>query len=218
VSFDAVGADVLAAGLHGPQGGVVMRSCRRIVLSLAALLAALALSLPSALVVAAQEGTPESTCEQTTPEQSIELVQRWFGALSEGDSEAVDELASPDLVYHHPSPELPPITESAGSWASKRLQDYPDLTVTVEQIFATDDMVAAYVRYTGTHSGDTEEAQGVQATGQMIEWVGMVNFRVECGKFAEIWSVADDLGRLRRLGVITAEELASAEPVATPTP
>ena len=51
-----------------------------------------------------------------------------------------------------------------------------------------------------------------------VEWVAMVNFRVECGQFAEVWSVADDLGRLRRLGVITAEELQSAEPVATPVP
>jgi hypothetical protein len=30
--------------------------------------------------------------------------------------------------------------------------------------------------------------------------------------------VADDLGRLQRLGVITAEELQSVEPVATPAP
>jgi hypothetical protein len=45
----------------------------------------------------------------------------------------------------------------------------------------------------------------------------MANFRIECGKIAEIWTVADDLGRLQRLGVITPDELQSAEPVATPS-
>ncbi len=46
----------------------------------------------------------------------------------------------------------------------------------------------------------------------------MALFRIECGKIAEIWSVADDLGRLQRLGVITPEELQSAGPAATPAP
>ena len=42
-------------------------------------------------------------------------------------------------------------------------------------------------------------------------------FRIECGKIAEIWAVADDLGRLQRLGVITNKELQSVAPPATPS-
>ena len=42
-------------------------------------------------------------------------------------------------------------------------------------------------------------------------------FRIECGKIAEIWAVADELGRLQRLGVITDEELQSVTPLATPS-
>jgi predicted ester cyclase len=88
----------------------------------------------------------------------------------------------------------------------------------VEHAFATDDMAAAYVRYAGTHSGDTEDQLGVPATGQTVEWVVMVHLRFECGKIAEIWSVGDELGKLQRMGVITADELLSVEPVATPAP
>ena len=110
------------------------------------------------------------------------------------------------------------VTDDAEEWADRRLQDYPDLTITPEHIFSADDMVAAYVRFAGTHSGDVEDARGVPATGQMIDWVVMVHFRVACGKFVEVWSVGDDLGRLQRLGVITADELQSVSPVATPMP
>lgn len=195
-----------------------MRRFRRVVLPVAASLALAGVALLPPAPGAAQEATP-TACAQTTPEQNEDLVRRWFAALAEGASEDVAALASPDLVYHAPSPDLPPQTDDAGTWANKRQQDYPDLTTTVEHVFATDDMAAAYTRYTGTQSGDAEDAQGVPITGQPVEWVGMAHFRIECGRIAEVWSVADDLGRLRRLGVITAEELQSVDDsAASPTP
>ncbi len=165
----------------------------------------------------AQEASPEA-CTATTPEENVELANQWFAAQSANDSEAVGQLATDDVVYHAPSPDLPPITESAESWADDRFQDFPDLSATVEHAFATDDMAAAYVRYAGTHSGDTEDQLGVPATGQTVEWVVMVHLRFECGEIAEIWSVGDELGKLQRMGVITADELLSVEPVATPAP
>jgi steroid delta-isomerase-like uncharacterized protein len=192
----------------------MMRGFRRVALLVTALLVLMAVAPPRGT---AQEATPAAACVQTTPEQNVELVRSWFESLASGNSEDVAALAAPDVVYHAPSSDLPPQTDDAGTWADRRQQDYPDLTTTVEQVFASGDMVASYVRYTGTHSGDSEDAQGVPATGRGIEWVGMANFRIACGKIAEIWSVADDLGRLRRLGVITAEELQSVAPVATPT-
>lgn len=44
----------------------------------------------------------------------------------------------------------------------------------------------------------------------------MAHFRIECGTIAEIWTVADDLGRLQRLRSIGEEELQTLDPVATP--
>ena len=163
----------------------------------------------------AQDATPAAVCPATTPEENKELVRRWFAALSGDAGEDFAEIAAEDIVYHDPSPEEPEQTGGTKAWADDRGQDYPDLIVTVEQMIAEGDMVASYQRYTGTQEGDVEEDMGVPATGLQTEWVSMGLFRVECGKIAEIWSVADDLGRLQRLGVITAEELQSA---ATPAP
>src|SRR5215212_5626480 len=165
----------------------------------------------------AQEATPAADCPATTPEENKELVHRWFAALSGGTSDDVAELAAADIVYHDPSPREESQTGGTEDWASDREQDYPDLQVAVEQVIAEDDMVASYQRYTGTQQGDVEDERGVPSTGLATEWVSMGMFRIECGKIAEIWAVADDLGRLQRLGVITDEELRSVEPVATPS-
>ncbi len=200
---------------------MTMRRSRLNALLTMPLAAALAISTSGAWMPEmsrAQEATPAADCPLTTPEENVDLAMQWFAALAEGNSDGVQAIASPDLIYHAPSPQLPPRTDSAETWANKRLQDYPDLDVSMEQAFSAGDMVATYVRFAGTHSGDAEDAQGVPATGLQTEWVTMVNFRIECGKIVEVWSVADDLGRLRQLGVISDAELQSVDPVATPTP
>ena len=89
--------------------------------------------------------------------------------------------------------------------------------MTVERIVAEDDLVAAYLTWSGTHQDDDEE-QGVSETGKSAEWMSAVFFQIDCGKIRDIWCVADNLGRLEDLGVITDEELQSADTVATPAP
>jgi steroid delta-isomerase-like uncharacterized protein len=182
-----------------------------------ALAIALFVPLPPARGVS-QEATPAADCPATTLGENKELVHRWFAALSGGASDDVAELAAADIVYHDQSPRDELQTGGTEEWASDRGQDYPDLQVTVEQVIAEDDMVASYQRYTGTQQGDIEDERGVPATGLATEWVSMGLFRIECGRIAEIWAVADDLGRLQRLGVITDEELQSVAPMATPSP
>ena len=52
-------------------------------------------------------------------------------------------------------------------------------------------------------------------------WI-MLRYRVECGKPAEQWAVADYLSMLRQTGIITDDELATlgsaAAAAATPAP
>ncbi len=172
------------------------------------------------LATLAQDATPEAECVTTTPEENKSTVEAWFAALSSGAPEGLADLAAEDIVYHDPSPdgEMQTGDESAEQWADTRQADFPDLNVTVEQMVAEGDWVASMQRYTGTQEDDSEDGMGVPVTGVNAEWVSMAQFRFECGKVAEVWAVADDLGRLQRQGVITTEELASAENMATPAP
>lgn len=165
----------------------------------------------------AQEATPSVDCPTTTVEENIEMVHRWFQALAEGTPEDVAALAAEDIIYHHPARDAGTQTGGADNWAEDRQNDYPDLEATVDQIVAGEDRVAAYVIFSGTHQGDTEDDRGIPSTGRPNEWVVMAMFRFECGLIAELWSVADDLNRLINIGVITEEELQTVEEVATPT-
>jgi predicted ester cyclase len=184
---------------------------------------AVAVLLGSAIVLSllpatAQEATPSADCPTTTPEGNKELVRSWFAALSEGAAEDIGAISAPGIVYHDASPQKDPQVGGATEWASKRQQDFPDFQVTIEQLVAEGDMVASYNLFAGTQQSDLEDKQGITGTGVQTEWAAAVFFRIECGKIAEVWSLADHLGRLQRQGVITAEELSSVEPVATPAP
>lgn len=163
----------------------------------------------------AQEATPAGTeeCAATSPEENKALVTQFYEAIGSG---SVAELMADDHVYYHPSGDETTEGGAAG-WAGDRTEDFPDVSITVEPMVAEGDMVAAYVTWAGTHQDDDEE-MGVPETGQAAEWVGVGFFRIECGKIAETWSVSDNLGRLMDLGVITEEELQSAESMATPAP
>ncbi len=105
---------------------MTMRRSRLNALLTMPLAAALAISTSGAgmpEMSRAQEATPAAECPLTTPEENVDLAMQWFAALAEGNSDGVQAIASPDLIYHAPSPKLPPLTDCADTWAYKRLLD-----------------------------------------------------------------------------------------------
>ena len=193
----------------------MLRAVSPVVVLVVALLSAMAFGGPPA--TAAQQATPADgeECPTTTPEENEALVAQFYEAMFAGGD--MSGLFTADHVHHEMSGEDVSEAEGAAaeSWASDRMEDFPDVSLSIDPIVAGDDMVAAYLQWSGSQQDDDEEA-GVPATGNSAEWVAAAFFRIECGKIAESWSVADHLGRLMDLGVITEEELQSAEPMATP--
>jgi len=167
-------------------------------------------------VTAAQDATPAASaeCAATTPEENTALVTEFYEVADDGHAAA---MLTDDFVYHHPSEGE--VAEPGGhqDWAEDRQEDFPDVTVTVDRMVAEGDLVAVYLTWGGTHQDD-EEDDGIPATGQPAEWVSAVFLQIECGKISDIWTVADNLGRLQDLGVISDDELQSAETMATPAP
>jgi steroid delta-isomerase-like uncharacterized protein len=72
---------------------------------------------------------------------------------------------------------------------------FPDLCITIDDIFAEDDLVAVRARWTGTHMADF---QGIPASGRRVEFTGMVLWRVVEGKIRERWASIDMLTPLRQ--------------------
>ena len=128
------------------------------------------------------------------------LVRRQEEDLFSGGSlELADEIYAPDYVGHDPSnPEEVRGLQAAKQAAADYRRAFPDLRVTVEDLIAEGDKVAARLRVRGTHLGDLN---GIAPTGRRVDFTGIVMSRVEGGRIAEDWANFDDLGMMRQLGV-----------------
>jgi predicted ester cyclase len=196
---------------------------RRTVLPVLVIVAALfgARALDRQPATAAQEATPAGAeCPTTTVDENKALISQLYEALGANDEAAMAALMAADLEYYTPSK-----GEREGSpegFFHGQRANFPEATVTVDQLMAEGEMVAAYTSWTGTFQGDKAvffgEELDILEAGLTSDWVSAVFFRIECGKVSELWPVSDRLGHLRDLGVITEDELRSADGVATPVP
>ena len=109
------------------------------------------------------------------------------------------------LDYHHHDPGLPPeVQQSRDTYIGYLPMFYgafPDLRVTVEDMVAEGDEVATRWSFRGTHQG---ELMGIPATGKQVEASGITIHRVSGGKIVEGWTILDNLGMMRQLGIIPA--------------
>src|ERR671912_1061203 len=196
---------------------------RRTLLSILVLVATIlgAFSVVRLPATTAQEATPAGAeCPTTTVDENKALVSQLYEAIGANDEAAMAALMAADLEYYTPSK-----GEREGSpegFFQGQRENFAEATVTVDQLMAEGDMVAAYTTWTGTFQGDKAvffgEELDIPEAGLTSDWVSAVFFRIECGKISEVWPVSDRLGHLRDLGVITEDELRSADAMATPEP
>jgi steroid delta-isomerase-like uncharacterized protein len=172
--------------------------------------------------VRAQEATP-AACPVTTPEENKALVRNyWDEVYNQHNPDAVERYLADDFVRNNlarPQANEPGNDDDIRR-AAENLVDFPDIDITVENVIADGDMVAARITWRGTQS-DTIDQWHAPATGKPTTFAVMAMYRVACGKLAEQWIVLDYLSMLRELGIITNDELAtigSAAAPATPVP
>jgi predicted ester cyclase len=169
---------------------------------------------------AAQEATPAGAeCPTTTVDENKALVSQLYEAIGANDEAALATLMAADVEYYTPS--KGERTGSPEGFFTGQRANFPEATVTVDQLMAEGDMVAAYTSWTGTFQGDKAVFFGNEfdiPAGLTSNWVSAVFFRIECGKISEVWPVSDRLRQLRDLGLIREEELHSADAMATPEP
>src|SRR3954466_12484613 len=197
----------------------MQRSAIAVLFFVATLLGSPALLGPS--LAAAQEATPAAVeCPAMTGEENKEIVNQFLEAVSSGDAAAAAELTVERIKFHSRN-KVDREGDAEGFFRGQRTS-FPDATMTVDLLVAEGETVAAYVSWSGTVQGETAKISGRDVSipeGQRdSEWVGALFFRVECGKIAEVWPVIDRLGHLMDLGVITDEDLQSADVIATPAP
>lgn len=132
-------------------------------------------------------------------EQNKATARRFYeDVFNRHNVNLIDELCAPNFVDHNAMPGQAPGTKGIKDMFSVYLKAFPDLRVTVEEIVAEGDTVAARFSGEGTHKG---ELFGTPATGKRIKFQGIDFLRFKNGMVTDAWHQGDDMIALMQIGV-----------------
>jgi steroid delta-isomerase-like uncharacterized protein len=134
-----------------------------------------------------------------TAESNVELMKQWVDAINRNELSAIEESVARDFIRHDlsgASPDLMGI-ERLTEFIKTLRAGLPDMEVTIEDIFATDDRVAMSITTVGTHAG---EFLGFPPSGKRVQFAGINLYRIAGGRIAETWQLQDLAGLMRQLG------------------
>ncbi|HVF03141.1 MAG TPA: ester cyclase [Rubrobacteraceae bacterium] len=137
-------------------------------------------------------------------EENKDLARRsWEMLVNEQNPDSIDELYTPDFVWHEPDQDIQGF-EEARQFLSTYLTAFPDMRVSVEEAIAEGDKVVTRWTIRGTHQGELEEFG--PPTGKQIEIKGITIHRIEDGKIAEEWERYDNLSIMQQLGLVPDQQ------------
>lgn len=128
-------------------------------------------------------------------------ARRFFeDVIGTGDWSHADEVASPDMVMHHPSSPTPigPRTQVQAALDGYRAA-FPDMVFTVDDEINGGDKIVLRWHANGTNTGSLF---GIPPTGKSIRMSGTSVFRIESGRVVEDWVEEDALGLMQQLGLV----------------
>jgi steroid delta-isomerase-like uncharacterized protein len=139
--------------------------------------------------------------------ENIRLMKRWYQEVWEDKKdETIHELIAPDAEVHGHAPAPLRGPEQFMQFAHQIRGAFPDLKVTVEDIFGEGDKVAARWVASGTHRGE-----GFGPPSQkMIEVSGASIVQFKDGKIVAGWDNWDRLGMLEQIGAKASSSALSA--------
>ncbi len=135
----------------------------------------------------------------TRETQNKAIVRRFLEAFEANDRSGFNEVLSPDLVAH---------TQHIGDSANREtmLQGismfhaaFSELHLTLEDLIAEGDRVAARGTTRAVHTGNF---MGASATGKQVTFSTMSVERIQAGKIVERWVNTDFMALMQQLGLI----------------
>lgn len=141
-----------------------------------------------------------------SPEENKALFLRYIEeAWNQGNMNVADEMFAPNYIAHRPSHPEGEELATVGPEVIKQTVNlfrnaFPDLHVTIQDMVAERDLVAARGIVSGTHQGNL---MGYAPTGRRATFTLMgVDRFADDGKITEGWGDMDMLDALQQLGVI----------------
>ena len=124
------------------------------------------------------------------------LFDRWVDAFNHRRADLLDELVTADFVDHHVPDGFGTGPAAVGAWW-KVLAGAFEARLTPLDVVVDGDRVAARCRYHGRHIG---EFAGLPATGRDFDVELHSIERIEDGRIAERWELADVSALTAQLG------------------
>lgn len=131
--------------------------------------------------------------------QNVAIVSRiWDEIWNLGALDVCEEVLAAGYIGHLPLMTVRGPAEFRNLVEIYR-QAYPNVHLTVDDVFAVGNRVAVRWVSRGTHSGPM---MGIPPSNKNIEVMGISLFRMENGKVAEEWEGFDTLGMMQQIGAI----------------
>jgi len=131
--------------------------------------------------------------------RNSDICRRFFDeVVTQGNLSVVDEICAPGYRLHATlsgaeALDRQALKELVVSWRSS----FPDGTITVEDMVAEGDVVAARMLERGTHLG---EFRGIQPTGRPVAYGSMTFLRVIGGRITDHWGLLDLPSLMEQIG------------------
>jgi predicted ester cyclase len=137
-------------------------------------------------------------------EENKALVRRFFDeGFSQGNVAVLDELFTPDCIYHLNTGVVIQGTDEAKTAIVGTRSMNPDLYYTVEEQMVDGDRIAARLTYGGTYQGGSD-AFPESAIGKRFTASALFMAHIVDGKIAEAWHSTDRLSHFRQLDMTLA--------------
>ena len=139
-----------------------------------------------------------------TTENNLAVIRRGFEEIwNRGNLAVADEPIAIDVVVHSPGePEPLHGLEDFKRFNDKLRTGFPDLRVTIDDIFGLGDKVTVRFTARGTHLG---QYRGLPPTGVRMTVTEICIYRLANGKVQELWQELNALGVMQQLGVVPPE-------------
>jgi steroid delta-isomerase-like uncharacterized protein len=135
----------------------------------------------------------------STPEENKRLVETLCKTVfQKHDFSKLDDIMRDDYIQHNP--DTPQGKAGFKQFFEEIFKGLPDFSYTINKIIAEGDIVMMHSTTTATHLG---EWLGNPPTGNKLNFDVVDIFRIENGKIAEHWDVADTLKLFTQVGQVT---------------
>ena len=132
-------------------------------------------------------------------EENKALVRGFFDSFSNGDIDACKEMMANNHVFHFPLADGPMDRDNHAEAMGVFKSAIPDLTFEIHDQVSEGDKVVTRLSATGTF---TNEFQGLQPSGEPIEFSGINIAQLKDGKTIEEWDSFDTMAVMGQLGAI----------------